>query len=178
MKKLYLYIMCGLSFSGKTTLAKELVKHLGVKRVSIDEINNERGIWDDETGLSAQEWDNTYQEAYRRIDAFLSQRESVVDDSVNFTREQRDRLRAIAKKHGAFPLVIFVDTPLAEARRRQQENRQTRLRGDVRDDDFDYVVQHFEPPTADENVLCFSGRISPEEWIHLRLLEKEIEGDA
>lgn len=65
---------------------------------------------------------------------------------------------------------------MSEARRRWQENRQTRVRGDVRDADFDYVVQHFEPPTADENILRFSGTIPPQEWVHLRLLEKE--GDA
>ena len=94
----------------------------------------------------------------------------MVDDSANFTREQRDRLRAIAKKYDAFSLVIFVDTPLSEARRRWQENRRIGMRGDVRDDDFAYVVQHFEPPAADENVLRFSGMISPEEHEQIMLL--------
>jgi predicted kinase len=87
MKQSYVYMLCGLPFAGKTTLTKELVHWLGIKRVAIDEINTERGIWNDETGMSSEDWAKTYQEAYQRIAAFLSQSESVVDDSANFTRE-------------------------------------------------------------------------------------------
>jgi adenylylsulfate kinase-like enzyme len=89
MKKPCLYLLCGLPFAGKTTLAKALVRSLGIHRVAIDDINNERGIWDEETGLSPEEWTNTYQEAYRRIAASLKRGESVIDDSANFTRELR-----------------------------------------------------------------------------------------
>ena len=71
MHKPCLYILCGYAFAGKTTLAKELVSQFDFKRVAIDEINNERGMWNDETGLSPQEWDRTYQEAYHRIDTLL-----------------------------------------------------------------------------------------------------------
>ena len=172
MKEAHLYILCGLPFSGKTTLAGELVSRLGVSHVAIDDINNERGIWDDETGLSPEEWANTYQEAYRRIGSLLSQKKSVVDDSVNFTRELRDRLRAIAECYGADATVIYVDIPLAEVRRRWLENRQTGMRADVRDSDFANVVEHFEVPTEDENVLRYDGTISAVEWIDLTFSSK------
>lgn len=165
MEKVSLYILCGLPFSGKTTLAGELVSRPGVSRVAIDDINNERGIWDDETGLSPEEWANTYQEAYRRIGALLSQGKSVVDDSVNFTRELRDRLRAIAESYGAATTVIYVDVPLSEVRRRWLENRQTGMRADVRDSDFANVVEHFEVPTEDENVLRYDRTIPAAAWI-------------
>ena len=165
MTKPYLYIMCGLSFAGKTTLAKEMVKLLSIKRVSIDEINGERGIWNDETGLSLEEWERTYEIAYQRIAMFLSQGESVVDDSANFTKEQRDRLRSIAEHYNAQTCVIFFNVPLAEVRRRWQENRQTLVRNDVRDDDFAHVVEYFEPPTANENVLYYDSSTSLGEWI-------------
>ncbi len=165
MHKLYLYILCGLPFAGKTTLAKELVHRLGIKRVAIDDINSERGIWDDEKGLSSEEWDKTYQEAYQRIATYLSRGEGVVDDSANFIREQRNRLRAIAKQYDASTCVIFVDVSPAEVRRRWQENRQTGVRNDVRDDDFAHVVEYFVPPTEDENVLRYDGTMSPGEWI-------------
>lgn len=161
----HLYILCGLPFAGKTTLAKALVRELGLSRVSIDDLNTERGIWDDEKGLSPEEWTNIYNEAYRRIDALLSQGKSVVDDNANFTREQRDRLRAIAVKHDVPTTVIYVTTPLAEVRRRWQENRQTRVRSDVRDDDFAQVVDSFEAPTDDEDVVCYDGTMRVGEWI-------------
>src|SRR5581483_8500610 len=124
MKKPCLYIFCGLPFAGKTTLAKALVSALRINRVAIDDINNERGVWDYEKGLSAEEWTNTYNEAYRRIGAFLSRGESVIDDSVNFTKEVREHLRNLAQRYDACTIVIYVDIPFSEAHRRWQENRQ------------------------------------------------------
>lgn len=167
-----LYILCGLPFAGKSTLAKEMVNRLGIKRVSIDDINSERGIWNDETGLSSEEWTKTYEIAYQRIATFINQGESVVDESANFTREQRDRLRAIAEQYNVQTCVIFVDVSLAEVRRRWQANRQTLERNDVRDDDFAHVIEFFEPPIANENVLLYDGSLMPREWIRLTLLKK------
>ena len=115
--------------------------------------------------MSSEEWDKTYQEAYQRIATYLSRGKSVVDDSANFTREQRDKLRAIAKQYDAFTYVIFVDVSLSEVRRRWQENRQTGVRSDVRDDDFVQVVEFFVPPTEDENVLRYDEAMSPGEWV-------------
>ncbi len=173
MERPCLYILCGLSFAWKTTLAKEMVNVLGLQHVAIDDINTERGIWNDDTGLSLEEWKKTYAIAYQRIALFLSQGESVIDDSANFTKEQRDRLRAIAEQYNAQTCVIFVDVPLAEVQRRWQENRQTLLRADVRDDDFAHVVECFEPPIANENVLRYDGLIPPKEWVRLKLLKKD-----
>ncbi len=171
MTKPYLYILCGLPFAGKTTLAKEMVNLLGIKRISIDEINGERGIWNDETGMSPEEWTKTYEIAYQRIATFLSQGESVVDESANFTQEQRDHLRAIAEQYNAQTCVIFVDISLAEVQRRWQENRQTSVRNDVRDDDFAHVVEYFELPIEDENVLRYDESEPSEVWIRRFLKE-------
>jgi len=115
--------------------------------------------------MSAQEWTNTYNEAYRRIEAFLNRGESVIDDSANFTRELREHLRGIAQRYDACTLVIYVDIPFSLAQRRWQENRQTAVRADVRDEDFAHVLEQFEPPTEDEQVLRYDGTISVEEWI-------------
>ncbi len=138
-----------------------------INRVAIDDINNERNIWDDETGMSPEEWSRTYDEAYRRLGLILSQGKSVMDDSANFTKHLRDRLRALAESYGAHTMVIYVDIPFSEVQRRRQENRQTRVRADVRDSDFAHVIAQFEPPTEDENVLRYDGSISLEKWIPL-----------
>jgi gluconate kinase len=45
-----LFIMCGIAFSGKTTVAKELVQTIGCAYVSLDDINAERGPRGDEGG--------------------------------------------------------------------------------------------------------------------------------
>ncbi len=76
MEKPYLYILCGVPFSGKTTVATALADWLDINRVAIDDINNERNVWDDETGMSPEEWTRTYDEAYRRLGLILSQEKS------------------------------------------------------------------------------------------------------
>ena len=178
MEKPYLYILCGVSFSGKTTVATALADWLGINRVAIDDINGERNVWDDETGMSPEEWTRTYDEAYRRLDLILSQGKSAIDDSVNFTKHLRDHLRALAESYGAHTTVIYVDIPFSEIQRRRQENRQTRVRADVRDSDFAYVVEQFEPPTEEENVLRYDGSISLEKWIPLTFSRREGRSDA
>ena len=40
-----LYILCGLPFAGKTTLAKELVKHFGFVHIDIDQIYTNFCVW-------------------------------------------------------------------------------------------------------------------------------------
>ena len=39
-----LYLLCGLAFSGKTTLTAALSRHLGAAVVSLDAINASRGL--------------------------------------------------------------------------------------------------------------------------------------
>lgn len=162
-----LYILCGVPFAGKTTLAATLSSTLGCERIAIDDINDERGIWNPETGLSTDEWTRSYSEAYRRIELLLAAGRSVVDDSVNFTRQLRDQLRTIANRHGAKIVVIYVDTPIEEARRRWQVNRSQLFRQDVRDEDFAQVIDQFEPPTADEHAMRYDGSRPIEEWVEL-----------
>jgi predicted kinase len=165
-------MLCGLPFSGKTTVATALAHWLGINRVAIDDINDEREVWDDETGMSPEEWTKTYDEAYRRLGLALSQGKSALDDSTNFTKRLRDHLRALAERYNARTTVIYVDIPFSEARHRWQENRQTRVSADVRDSDFAYVVEQFEPPTEDENVFRYDGSISLEKWISLTFSDR------
>ncbi len=153
-----LYIMCGVPFAGKTTVALALVRQVGFRRVAIDDINDERGIWDDAIGLTP--------EAYRRIDLLLAQGHAVIDDSVNHTWVLRERLRAIAARNGASATVLYIAVPAAEARCRWVlRNRQTEERGDVRDEDFATVLDNFEPPRADETVLRYDGVLPLNAWI-------------
>src|SRR5690242_17359837 len=94
-----LYILCGFPFSGKTTLARELLSRLGLAYVSIDAINTERGVGLEGKSISPQAWDVTYRLAYDRLADALSVGQSVLFDHVNFTRGQRDELRTIAAQH-------------------------------------------------------------------------------
>ncbi|HEX6484328.1 MAG TPA: ATP-binding protein [Ktedonobacteraceae bacterium] len=161
-----LYILCGLPFAGKSTLARGLAKTHGLVYVAMDTINTERGLGLNGESISEEDWDITYQEAYRRIDSFLAQGKSVIYDAPSFTKEQRDQLRAIAHRYGLPTKVIFVDVPESVVRERWLQNKRTENRFDVRDDDFALVVDNFQPPTDEEDVIRYDQSLPLDEWIH------------
>ena len=165
MNQLCLYILCGLPFAGKSSLARSLAKAVNAASVELDAINGERGLGLDGQRISAADWDETYRIAYQRIDGFLCEGRPVVYDSASFTRPQRDEVRAIAKSYGVLSKVIYVEVPENIIKERLLQNRKTRLRYDVRDDDFAHVLDNFKPPEDDENVVCYDQTVQIGVWI-------------
>lgn len=82
-----------------------------------------------------------------------------------WTREQRDRLRAIAAAHGAPTILIFLDLPEEIVRARWRANRADPRRHDVRDDDFARAIALLEPPVAGEGAVVYTGEPPPEVWV-------------
>jgi predicted kinase len=148
-----LYILCGLPFAGKTTLARRLAEILGAELVSLDAINAERGLGLDGRGVPPSEWAASYAEADRRISQALSVGRSVVSDAAHFTRAERDRARTIARRYSIETCVLYLPISASEAQQRLFANRGGRSRPDVRDADFWLVVTHFEPPDDESDVL-------------------------
>jgi predicted kinase len=50
-----LYLLCGMPFSGKTTLLPLLCEYLNCPYISLDDINKQRGL-NGGDGISVQEW--------------------------------------------------------------------------------------------------------------------------
>jgi predicted kinase len=163
--QLCLYILCGLPFAGKSSLARALAKAVSAAYVELDAINGERGLGLDGKRISSLDWDETYRIAYQRIDGFLREERPVVYDSASFTRTQRDEVRTIAKKYGVLSKVIYVEVPENIIKERLLQNRKTRLRYDVRDDDFAHVLDNFQPPEDDEHVVCYDQTVPVGAWI-------------
>ena len=159
------YILCGLPFAGKTTLAKELVKRFGFMHIDIDQINTNFGVGLSGAAISPEEWERTYSEAYKQLEVALDSKYSVIFEGANFTKELRDRLRAIACERGVASRVIYVDISETEARQRLHSNRITQHRYNVRDDNFALVATYFEPPTQEEQVICYRQSEPLDEWI-------------
>src|SRR5712692_1364493 len=166
-----LYILCGLPFTGKTTLARAFERQLGIALVELDDINRVRGVGLHGEAISPEEWDGTYAEAYRQLDTFLAAGQSVLFDAASFTKAQRDFLRTLAGKRWASSLVIYLDVSEAEARQRWLQNRATGARYDVRDEDFAQVATLFEPPTQEEQVVRYHPSQPANEWIQRTFLE-------
>ena len=165
MSESRLYILCGLPFAGKTTLAQELVTRLGFLYIDVDQINTSFGVGLDSSPISPAEWGRTYAEAYRQLETALASRHSVLFEGANYTIELRDRLRAIAHIRGVTSQVIYVVIPELEARQRLMDNRVAQHRNYVRDDNFALVATDFEPPTKDERVVFYRQSEPLNEWI-------------
>ncbi len=151
-----LYILCGLPFSGKTTLAKELIEKYQWSFVGIDEINRERGIGVDITKpITPDEREITYKLTEEKTKQLLGEGKTVIYDATNFTFQQRQKLRDLAKSCQSSARIIYVATSKADVIKRWMDNRQTGKRNDVREDDFMRVVNNFQVPTDKENPIIY-----------------------
>lgn len=162
-----LYILCGIPFSGKSTLAQKIVSMLGFVRIDLDEIKFEifgENITDDQIDQSG--WDKVYQEIYRKIKQDLINGETVIYDTGNFTKHERELAKKIADDLGLVSITIYVDIPQEVARQRLLQNRQTKVRFDVSDTDFEGTIKEMEIPSPDETHLVYHGDEDVDVWIN------------
>jgi predicted kinase len=92
--------MCGLAFSGKSTLALRIARELSIHVISLDAINHGRGLRGGE-GMSIAQWEETSAIAMDRLRARLREGESVVVDDTFSRRFLCDRCKAVALELGA-----------------------------------------------------------------------------
>lgn len=165
-----LYILCGIPFSGKTTLAKKMEDKLNVTSIDLDAIKFEFfGKEATDAQIGKEGWNRIYQEMYQRIKDSLSSGRSVVHDTGNFTKYERDLVRKIAEEQKIEAVTIYIDIPTAEAYKRLINNRQSKVRFDVPDDDFYGVVEEMEVPEASEKHLIIKWNDSFDQWINANL---------
>jgi predicted kinase len=105
-----LYLMCGISFSGKTTLARKIIERLQCAYISLDDINAERGLWGGD-GIPVEEWERTHALARVRLATWMATGKDAVVDDVNSLRWLRDRWRAAASANCYRTVVIYLDIP-------------------------------------------------------------------
>ncbi len=159
-----LYIMCGLPFSGKTTLAQALASQCGFVHLELDAFAREKSLFPEE-GINEQQWGRIFDEVYQQVASLLASGVSVVVDAVNFDKAGRDRFRAIAQQSGSSVYVIYMKLPVRLIEERRQANQANAQRPPVRNEDFVELVTGFEIPTVEENLLVYNGSQSIAEWI-------------
>lgn len=151
-----LALMCGLSFSGKSTLAARLGRALPARLISLDDINHERGLYGGQ-GISLDEWSTTNRIAHERAGTFLKEGHHVVVDDTGSPRFIRDEWRATAESAGAPFALVWVRITSDLQRERVHINRESRRRRDVTDAILQQHGTDFEPPT-NENALIVDAR--------------------
>lgn len=166
MEKPVQYVPVGLPFSGKTTLAKELEQRLGFVRVNLDEVKFEfghEGKNDDD--VTHKEWTAIFNETDKRVIEHLKAGKSVINETSWTKKWKRDRARKLASDLGFETKIIFVNIPSEVARERLLKNRTGNERFDIPDEAFERVIEEFEIPTEDENLIIYDQTTPLEEWV-------------
>ena len=159
-------IICGLSFSGKSTLGKAIAERFEYAEVDVDVTKTSlygQGIKDKD--LLPGDWSRIYTETDQLIEDLLRSGKSVVDASRNFSKTERFKAKDIAGKIGVPLITVYVDTPEKITRQRLDENRHHPTRRDVTDQDFEDVIRAMQPPTADEQPLIFHYQRDIDSWL-------------
>ncbi|MFG1622558.1 AAA family ATPase [Kribbella sp. NPDC049227] len=143
-----LVLMCGTAYSGKSTYARALAAKVDAVVVSLDEINERRGLWGGD-GIPVEEWIRTHELAGAEVRALLAAGRTVIVDDTSSLRSLRDGWRSLAAGAGFVPIYLDVDHPTI--RRRQAGNRVSAARRDVADAVLEQHLADFEPPGSDEN---------------------------
>ncbi|WP_031262027.1 AAA family ATPase [Curtobacterium sp. B18] len=144
-----LVLTCGLSFSGKSTLAVEMSKALPAALLSLDQINEERGLRGGQ-GIPSEEWAATNRIAHERARALLADGRHVVVDDTGSPRFIRDEWRATASSAGAPFVLVWVQIDRELQRQRVLANRADPGRPDVTDAVLEEHGASFEAPGDEE----------------------------
>ncbi|MBU1000106.1 ATP-binding protein [Patescibacteria group bacterium] len=162
-----LFILCGLSFSGKTSLAQKIAECLQVTIISFDAIYEElRQNIRDDLSPQPETWDQVKQIALLSLSENLQEGKNVVWDSTNPLREHREELIAIGDCFGAQSIVVHVNTPLDEIRKRRQENKVTHRRTDRGSDHFEQKLRTWENPLEGDRVIQITSESDILTFLH------------
>lgn len=159
-----LIALCGLAFSGKSTIARRIAAELDAELISYDAINAARGF-DGGTVMDDSEWEKTGLMAASTAHALLASGRSVVVDDTFSHRFLRDRFAAVARVSEASFVLLFVDTPLAVIEARIAENARTGARPHIAPDVFAHHRERFQFPRDDERPVRLGSAAALDLWL-------------
>lgn len=159
--------MCGVAFSGKSTLAKKIAEDKKAALVSQD------NIWfakREELNLdldSDDDWERIQQLSREKIKELLIGGSSIVYDDISLKYANRELLRTLAKESAAEAILVYLDTPRDIQRERQAKNLQAGDRHDVPDHLIEWGLAELEIPQENENPFIFTPDTNTAEWLKL-----------
>lgn len=155
-------LLCGRSFSGKSTIAGALSRALpGSTVISLDGINEGRGLHGGQ-GIPIEEWARTNEVARERAAAVLRGNGTAIIDDTSSPRFLRDGWRELCRDRDARLVLVFIDAAPETIVKRQTANRVVQNRSDVTDRVMHEHLDSFQTPAEDENALRFPAEtLSP-----------------
>lgn len=129
-KNTFLIMLCGIPGSGKSTVARELIRQLGdVEVIATDAIGG-RG--------------RRYGKLHRRLEELTGVRRYVVLDGTFYSRERRNEVRA----QDCPVLLVYLNCPLELCLARNRDRRDG-----IPERGVHAMARRFEPPSEDERAL-------------------------
>ncbi|MEP7009587.1 MAG: ATP-binding protein [Acidobacteriota bacterium] len=147
---LRLYLLCGPSLAGKSTVAREIVDELGVTVASADAINAARGFPFGLEGMPESAWSEILGSQIKETSALMRRGVSVAVDDTACYRWLRDRFREHAADHGYDCRLVYVATPREEILARHHRLSKSKERPVLSRERLIDHLDRFEPPQADE----------------------------
>lgn len=164
MRNSDLVLLCGTSFSGKSTVARAIGEHFGATVISLDEINLRRGLHSGQ-GVDLTEWQRTHDMARAEVKTVIEGGQVAVVDDTSSPRFLRDRWRELAGALSCVLRLVYLETDRETVMRRRQANNADPTRPDVSDGVLFDHLDHFEPPEADEQALVIRPDDEIESWL-------------
>jgi predicted kinase len=145
------YILCGLPFSGKSTFARALVERRKAILISLDTINDARGLSNGgDNTISQEEWEQTHNIALHQLAEAIQSKSDVVIDDTNCFWFLRENYRRVAESNGYQAIVVPVQTSMDEIDRRIALNEISHERHHVTREVLSRLVDTFEWPQGGE----------------------------
>ncbi|MBP9817269.1 ATP-binding protein [Candidatus Shapirobacteria bacterium] len=164
------YLLVGLPYSGKSTLASALKDTFGFAHINIDELKFAKGYKDaGDDDVPDSVWEEIFTDADNLIAKYLKEGRSVANEYAWVTRDWRNRARKIATDLGFETKVIYIKLPIETVKKRWEENMHLKKRFHWPEGEFENYIKDFEEPTADEKILIYDQSISIDNWIKMNL---------
>jgi predicted kinase len=163
MEKKNLFIMCGLSFSGKTTFAEKLSEKINADIISLDDINMERGLGFGGDGISDTEWGNSFVMSVEKMRELMSSDKNIIYDDTTCFRWMRDKLVETADEFGYHSKIVFMNISADVIQKRIQGNIISQGRHSIKKEIFEDLRSKFEFPQKDEDFIYIDETNSIEE---------------
>lgn len=113
-----LYLLCGMPFSGKTTLGKSLSRYSSSAYISLDKINEARGLYGGD-GIPVEEWEKTHSLAMQQLPNLMQSGQDIVVDDTSCFHWLRERWSNFVKQYRYQTIVVYLDIPIATIKKRR-----------------------------------------------------------